>query len=220
MDYFLKFRNHIDFIIDKYGTKNKFFVEAGANDGVIQSNTYHLEKFSDWTGICIEPNYENYLRCLSNRSNSICFNLALVSEEYEKKTITGLFNSKSLSIANGLMSGCTEEHLNEYPDLVCEVSCSTLTECLENANAPFDFDFLSLDVENYELEVLKGLDFTKFRPRIIFLEIGKWHIDEILQEHFDFLNSKGYEFDSTPNGWTKQNPIPDSNFCFVDKNII
>ncbi len=52
---------------------NGFFIELGANNGLLQSNTAFLEKNRNWRGILIEQNLENYILCKQNRPNSICF---------------------------------------------------------------------------------------------------------------------------------------------------
>ena len=55
--------NYIDDKLEKYlDFRNGFFVEAGAYDGVDQSNTYYLEKEKGWNGILIEPIFENARR--------------------------------------------------------------------------------------------------------------------------------------------------------------
>ncbi len=215
-----------DFMLNfltRHGIKNKFFIEAGANNGLLLSNTALLELHNGWIGCCVEPNLENYNELLKNRKNSKCFHGALVSYDYKQKTIKGIFNNTSNSRENGLMSGCTEDHLTDFPDWICDVPAITLTEVLTLSNSPKNPDFLSLDVENYEIEALKGLDFNIFRPRVILLEIGKWYIKEIFDQHFDFMKSKGYLFHSTPKNWnpfTEENKLNDNNFIFIDNEIL
>ena len=207
--------------LTSFGLENKFYIEAGANDGILCSNTYLLESKYDWNGCCVEPVFENYKKLKLNRPKSVCFHGALVSSDYNKDTVRGIFNVDSTSRSNGLMSGCTEEHLESFPDWICEVPAYTLTDVLLQSNSPKNPDFLSLDVENYELEALKGLNFNIFRPRVILLEIGKWYVKEIFDEHFNFMISNGYKFHSTPRGWNplsgEQNNVGEINFIFIDK---
>ena len=56
------------------------------------------------------------------------------------------------------------------PETVIEVPVRTLDSVLEEAGAPAGFDFLSIDVEGHELEVLRGFDIARWRPRLILLE--------------------------------------------------
>lgn len=160
--------------------KNGFFIECGANDGVSQSNTLLLEQNLGWTGLLIEPGLSNYNKCRSARPNCIVENYALVSKEYQKDEIEGNFDNCS---HNGLMNS-----INLYPDYFdvemifwankfrhenqsnpTKVNCCTLQYLLDKHNIT-KVDFFSLDVEGYEIEVLKGFDFNKIRPRYILIE--------------------------------------------------
>ncbi|TMJ83549.1 MAG: FkbM family methyltransferase, partial [Alphaproteobacteria bacterium] len=84
------------------------------------------------------------------------------------------------------------------PERVIEVPVRTLDDILIEARAPVGFDFLSIDVEGHELEVLSGFDFARWRPRLVLLEdfVGN------LSKH-RFLRAAGYRlvrrFDN--NGW-------------------
>ena len=59
--------------------KNGFFLEVGAYDGLLFSNTVDLEVNLNWRGILIEPHFNQYIKCVKNRPNSIVVNAALVS---------------------------------------------------------------------------------------------------------------------------------------------
>ena len=62
--------NGLDKLIEKYvDYDGGFFVEIGANDGISQSNTYHLEKKRGWKGVLVEPVPHNFFRCKLERSN-------------------------------------------------------------------------------------------------------------------------------------------------------
>jgi len=160
--------------------ENGFFIECGANDGVSQSNTLLLEQKLNWSGLLIEPGLENFNKCKQARPKCIVENYALVSNEYTESTIEGNFNNSSHS---GLMNS-----INNCPDYFNEemifwankfkkenisnpvkVQCATLQFLLDKHNIN-KVDFFSLDVEGHEIEVLKGLDFTKIRPSFILIE--------------------------------------------------
>lgn len=211
---------YINNLINEIGLKNNFFTEAGANDGIRYSTTLHLEN-SGWKGLCVEPNFDNYQKCILNRPNSYCIHAALVSSNYNKKTISGVFSSEANSRADGLMSGCSDEHLTLFPEWICDVPAKTLTECLKESNAPRNFDFLSLDVEGYDTEVLNGLDFNLYRPRIIFIEFGKWNFPNYLNDKINFFDKFGYKYHSNPCGFNPFNDPIEQNkshdFTFIDK---
>lgn len=192
--------------IGRLGVKSHFFIEAGANDGITQSNTAMFEFHHGWSGILVEPNFENYQKACSNRPRSKVVQGALVSNDYVGETIKGIFSTSSLKRWNGLATGVTKEHLEDFPDQVCEVPAITLTKVLEQCNAPSDIGFFSLDVENYEIQVLKGLDTEVWRPHIILMEVGKHYIDGVLNEHVQYMKSIGY--------------IPDEDFGLSDHDFL
>src|SRR5438093_11350898 len=73
------------------------------------------------------------------------------------------------------------------PQQVIDVPVRTLDDILFEARAPKGFDFLSIDVEGHELEVLSGFDLGRWRPRLILLED---HVANLNKHRF--LRNAGY----------------------------
>lgn len=140
------------------GQKGGTFVELGANDGLQQSNTLALENLYDWTGYLIEADPELAAECRNNRKESIVVSAAAASK-------FGLLRLNRDDLISSLVDGWVEK-----PESFVWVVASPLSTILEAVNCPQDFDLLSLDVEGFELEVLKGLDLKKHRPRYILIE--------------------------------------------------
>ncbi len=84
------------------------------------------------------------------------------------------------------------------PETVIQVPTMTLDDILVNADAPQRLDFLSIDVEGHEMEVLRGFDFDRWQPRLILLED---HVSN-LHKHL-FLKSAKYRLvrHTGHNGW-------------------
>jgi FkbM family methyltransferase len=170
--------------------ENGVFVEAGAHDGLHQSNTKILEDLG-WSGVLIEPSISAYKECKLNR-NCIIENCALVSFDYEYDTISGKLDGTpraSVMISDGDV-----------------VKAKTLTSILLEKNIKH-VDLLSLDVEGYELEVLKGVDFNLIDFKFLLIEVntGPYTL-EIMTEFLKNLgfrlvcNISNFRFDTTP-GW-------------------
>ena len=173
--------NGIDQKVEKYLThRNGFFVELGANDGVSYSNTLYFEKNKDWRGVLIEPIPHNYLNCLENRSkNNLIFCGACVSFEYKNRFVEIAY-SNMMSSAIDVESDIFDPRVHAESGQVFLSGYNkaftfgaiaiTLNELLLKSHAPTSIDFLSLDVEGAEIEVLKGVDHSSFRFKYMCIE--------------------------------------------------
>ena len=130
--------------------KRGFFIELGANNGLRQSNTAFFEKEMDWSGILIVPSLKGYTECKINRPNSICLNYACVSNDYKDEYIEGDFQD------NNLMGSVNAMRLKRRKHMV-KVKATTLEKILDEY-CQTNIEFLSLDTEGYELDILKGLN--------------------------------------------------------------
>jgi len=89
-----------------------------------------------------------------------------------------------------------ENHLDQAKDVMHEVQAidkiqvkaKTLDKILIESNAPHEIDFLSLDVEGSEIQVLKGIDYSIFRFKYILVETRSFHLIS------SFLESNSYKY--------------------------
>ncbi len=184
-----KLERHLDF-------DGGFFVEAGANDGVRQSNTYWLERYRGWRGILIEPVPELARECRKNRPNATVVEAALVERAGSADTIEMRF-AGLMSTASGAFGarGATEAHVAAGLQMeklkttyAVKVPARTLTQVLQAANLQREIHLLSLDVEGMEAAVLRGLDLDRFAPRMICVETRTGsNIAEILGPRYDMV---------------------------------
>ena len=181
----------LDDKLEKYlNFKGGVFIEAGANDGISQSNTYYLENGRKWTGLLVEAIPELYLKCKAERKRSRVFNCGLVASNHPKATITMHF-ANLMSVAEGAMPpGEMQDHLQfgiECQQLAgtyeVEVPAVTLAALIERCGIR-QIDFLSLDVEGGEAGVLDGLDLRVNRPTFILVEARYFNeVNELLTSH-------------------------------------
>ena len=157
-----------------------YFVELGANDGVSQSNTLYFEKYRGWRGLLVEPAPHNYLRCRANRApenHIVC--AACVSFGFQPEFVRIAYAnlmSTPLGLASDIADPMAHAHsgrrfLGPREDVFeYGAVARTLDALLREAGAPQRIDFLSLDVEGAELEVLRGVDHTAFRFKFLLVE--------------------------------------------------
>ena len=156
-------------VLEFYKYKNNgFYVEIGASDGINLSNTYLLEKNYNWKGICVEPIPNNFKLLCENRKKSFCCKYAV----YNKSNMDVIFD-----IANNfdLLSGISND-INKDNGIIHEnktqiiVKTITFNDLLEKYNAPLFIDYLSLDTEGSEFEILKSVNLKKYIFGIIDVE--------------------------------------------------
>lgn len=136
--------------------RKKIYIEAGANDGIFQSRSIGLAHNDEYFGILIEPCKHVFDECYKNRNNgrSVFYNCALVSfDTYENNKTIDLFHSPFHCAMHNMINWENGSHKETVPAM-------TLYSILKNENIDFVDNFF-LDVEGYELEVLKGIDFNK-----------------------------------------------------------
>lgn len=184
--------NELDRKLERYlDFDGGIFVEAGANDGINQSNTFYFETYRRWRGLLVEPIPELAERCRHNRPEAIVECYALVPFDRAGERIPMVFTNLT-SLVRGAMKTADEEarhiaagsaiqSITPYELQVVGQPLSTLLD----RHGFTHIDLLSLDVEGYELQALKGIDFTRHRPRFILVEARyRAEIDDYLAPHY------------------------------------
>lgn len=144
------------------GRPEGFFVDVGANEPVEGSQTWHLEK-AGWRGILVEPQPDLAERLRQTRKAKV-FAVACSSPQNAGATMPLHIAGPFSSFDSALMVAGVK------PSALIEVPVRTLDSLLAEAGAPQPIDFLSVDVEGHEIDVLSGFDFARWRPRLILLE--------------------------------------------------
>jgi hypothetical protein len=158
------------------------FVEFGCADGVTNSNTLVYEQMG-WTGLCIEPNYQNYLKASKSR----------------KFVIHGLVTSSDMNFTYAQMSGecdqvsgIIEFYSQAFMDILRECEEKGLVERISMKGTPLNHyldifgmdrvDWVSVDCEGCEAAFLTSFNFTKYQVQIVNYEpntAARMHTEEI-----------------------------------------
>jgi FkbM family methyltransferase len=167
--------------VRKFLPKVGTFVEAGAVDGFFESNTYCLERFEGWNGLLVEPCKELFDRLKFNRPRSVHYNCALVAQINNRKPVSliGAHAMAKVELSTADESSSSVLIGRSLSSILDEVGLSQI-------------DFLSLDVEGFESDVLNGIDFGRHAPKVILVECLT---DVDFQTISGFLLSKGYRYE-------------------------
>lgn len=176
------------FVLEKLSLKsNGYFVEFGATNGVDLSNTWLLETEFGWKGILAEPSQNWHSSLMQNRIAHITTDC--VWSETGLELMFNQVNGPELSTIDAF-SSCdlhSERRRNGKKYFVKTIS---LLDLLKKYQAPKEIDYLSIDTEGSEFEILKNFDFNKYNIKIITCE---HNYTPVRQKIFDLLTSYGYE---------------------------
>lgn len=175
------------------------FVEVGANEPKKLSQTYFLEKLG-WQGVLIEPQPELAEALKRERPGAQIFQVACGAKNHEGEVDFYLAEDHTQSACE-----LGETNLMSVARVI-KVELKTLDRVLEQAGLS-RIDFLSVDVEGFELDVFRGTDLARWQPRLILVEDHGYDLK--VHRH---LVSSGYElvYRTNPNNWylPKGTPFP------------
>lgn len=152
------------------GKSAGFYVDIGAFDGVQISNTYALEKIG-WDGVCIEPIPEIFSLLETNR-NSHMYNVAISSEAKHEVNFSKVPRSLGLSGLEHQMPERIRKGLENQELKIENITVNTMTfdDVMKHHSEIKYVDFLSIDVEGGEIDVLDSIDFERYRFGLITIE--------------------------------------------------
>lgn len=183
---------------------NGYYIDIGAYDGIATSNTYTLEKYLNWDGICIEANPESFLKLNHNRS------------------------CKKVNAAVSDINGTCKFGFDSIGSGNTKVNCFTLEQILIDNKVPNEIDYLSIDIEGHEYNVLSIFDFSKWKIKLMTVEHNLYCSGDYNKNRlYDLLTKSGFTrvvnnakcLDSNPAYYNQ--PYEDwyVNNCYMDSLI-
>ncbi len=168
-----------DFFNDR---RDGFFVDVGANDYKVTSNTYYLDTVLNWRGLAIEPQRQfeaDYVK-YRPRTKFLSFFVSDVSNQLAKLYVL----KKNTLIASGTRD-FTEREGEKAKEV--EVPTITLNDLLDSEGVK-KIDFMSIDIELWEPKALAGFDVERFRPELVCIEahpqVRQQIIDYFARHHY------------------------------------
>lgn len=168
--------------------RNGFFVDFGACDGVLFSNSYILENEYGWSGIVCEPNKNYHADLLKNRNcaKDLRCVYSKTGEFVKFLQVKGNDELSTLEEYSFIADEHSEKRKNNESYLIETVS---LNDLLAQHNAPTQIDYLSIDTEGSEYDILQAFDFNKYDVKLITVE-HNW--TPYRQKIYDLLRSHNY----------------------------
>jgi FkbM family methyltransferase len=183
-----------EFIINKLNNKRDgFFIDIGAYDGLTISNTAYMELELSWSGICIEPNPVVFNDLRRNRF-CICENIGISGENIELDFLKITGYSEMLS---GFLDFYDKKHLERIDNElikfggskeIVKIKTKNFNSLMNEYNIK-NIDYLSIDVEGLEKEIIENINFDNVFIDFISVE-NNYNDNEIR----NFLSEKGYDF--------------------------
>lgn len=150
--------------------RDGFFVEFGACDGHSLSNTLLLEQAYGWTGILAEPNPVWHEALTANRTARIS-TLCVAAESGQTVDFISTDKMPELSrMADIVPNDVHERNGNRDRQTLYRVETVSLLDLLCQYEAPAVIDYISIDTEGSEYEILKDFDFDAYSFRLVTVE--------------------------------------------------
>lgn len=157
-------------VLEQSGFKREgYFVEFGATNGILLSNTYLLETAFDWSGLCAEPNPIFFAQLQRNR-NCITAPDCIAGETGQ--TVTFIAADEYGGIADYAASDSHADKRAAYAQSghTLELTTLSLHDFLTKHGAPQQIDYLSIDTEGSEYDILAAFPFDQWDIRLITVE--------------------------------------------------
>ena len=176
------------------GYKNGIFMDIGAHDGISINNTLYFEKYNNWKGINVEPIKQVYDKLIINRPNCININCAISNNNGIAEFIC---NTGYTEMISGLKNNYDSRHLQRLQNENEQMGSTTEIIIVETKKIETICDehnikhinYLSIDVEGGEFEVIKSINFDKIFIDVIGFENN---YNDVSIPIIKFLENKNY----------------------------
>ena len=202
----------LDMLADDFfkNKKNGIYIDVGSHQPFLNNNTYRLYK-RGWTGINIDLDFNTIDMFNFFRKKDVNIQTAISDKEEERDLF--FFHNRSAINTLSFASGSNSKEIKK-------IKTRSLNDVIEDSVFKNKkIDFVSIDVEGFELNVLKGFDLNKYRPDLIMIEFIDTKIKEYYLQNIDnILNSNIYIY-MDKNNYKLINWIHD-DLVFVPKNEV
>ncbi len=173
---------------------NGFYIDIGAFDGIYLSNSCFFDR-QGWDGVCVEAHPRYFELCHTNRPRAHCLHRACTGSTSQE---TVIFHAEELGLFSGILTEPEKAVESRYARRnmkfsgyqTTEVGTVSLNEIVDQFTSPgAAIDFISIDTEGTEIEILKDFDFSKRAVQVFIVEAND---DSSARGLIQLMQSKGY----------------------------
>jgi FkbM family methyltransferase len=182
----------LSYLFATMGMHRPTYLDIGANDPMQGNNTYLFYE-NGGSGVCIEPDKAIFDNLSKTRERDTCLNIGITFDD-KKEADFYVFPIPALNTLSKKEAEYREKNGSYKVEKIVRIPLKTINEIIQE-NFSATPDLVSLDVEGIDLEIIKSLDFDKYRPFAICIETISYsenRTEEKITEILDFVVSKGY----------------------------
>ena len=199
-------------VIDLFdGKSNGYFIDLAANDAHALSNTYALEKYHNWTGLCIEPNDSYWKSHIYTRNCTIVG--ALIGDTLNQEVPVAF---------RGFNGGIVDERTDNKRGGTDFRKTTTFSQVLKKFKVPKVIEYFSLDVEGAEEMVMSSFPWDEYIFQVLTVERPTVKLKHKLREH-GYWNKMQWDelffhksFDDVQTRYPKGDLDPDNSDWFEE----
>lgn len=170
-----------------------FYVDVGAHHPMRFSNTYFFYK-RGWSGINIDATPQSMFAFNEIRERDI--NLEFAISDTEEKLTYYMFNEPALNSFDKELS-MTRNQMQNYNIIQKKEIITIRLDQILDQYLPInqEIDFLSIDVEGLDFQVLKSNNWNKYRPKVVLVEVLSKNIDAMMNsEIYIYMKNLNYTY--------------------------
>lgn len=182
----------IDFIFTALKIPNPAYLDIGAHHPTYLSNTYYFYRKGS-KGVCIEPDPVLFKEIKKKRKKDVCLNVGIGIDQQNQADFY-IMSSKTLNTFSKEEAERYQSYGNQKIERIVQIPLVSVNDVLSQ-HFTFCPNFVSLDIEGLEFEILKTFNFIRFRPEVFCIETLTYTEDKSerkIKEVIDYMHSNDY----------------------------
>lgn len=181
----------LDFLFQRLGIKNPSYLDIGTNHPISGSNTYYFYSKGS-RGVCIEPDPALYALIKRHRGQDTILNVGIGLDEQQEADFY-IFDTHGWNTFSKEEAEYRKSNGQPYREVI-KMPLKNINQIIASHFSKVP-DFISIDVEGLDFEIIKTLDFSKYAPTVLVMEtirFGMTNKEEKQHHIIDYVKSKGY----------------------------